>query len=360
MKPADLLAAMQRTVEQLGAFNEIAKALTSTLEVGEVLQLVMQKVSALLKPRNWSLLLFDEKSGQLYFEIVVGEGAERLHGMRIPPGEGIAGAVYSTGEPRLVHDVGNDPTYARRFEAVSGFATRSVIAVPLKARGRTLGVMELVTGADQPNFTPEDMQAALGMSDYVAIAIDNARNFQRVQDLTLTDEHTGLFNARHLRALLDVEVARSLRFHHPLSLIFLDLDRFKSVNDTYGHLVGSALLKEVGQRLLGCVRQVDSVFRFGGDEFALLLIETGVEGAQVIGERLCAAIREHRFMRERGLAIELSISVGIATLPDHTQTAIGLLESSDAAMYAAKEAGRDQVCVSGALPTPLHKTPGPT
>lgn len=357
MKPADLLVAMQRTVEQLGAFNEIAKALTSTLEVGEVLQLVMQKVSALLKPRNWSLLLFDEKSGQLYFEIAVGDGAERLRGMRVAPGEGIAGAVFASGEPKLVHDVGSDPSYARRFEDVSGFATRSVIAVPLKARGRTLGVMELVTGGGQPNFTPEDMQAALGMSDYVAIAIDNARNFQRVQELTITDEHTGLFNARHLRALLEREVARATRFRHPLSLLFLDLDRFKRVNDTYGHLVGSALLKEVGQRLLGCVRQVDSVFRFGGDEFALLLIETDIGGAEIIGDRLCAAIRENPFMQDRGLAIDLSISVGIAAFPDHADTAIGLLEASDSAMYAAKEAGRDQVCVSGARPTPLQKTP---
>ena len=109
MKPADLLSALKRTVEQLAAFNEIAKVLTSTLETREVLSLVMQKVSAVLKPANWSLLLLDETAGTLYFEIAVGDGAQKLRDLRVKPGEGIAGQVFVTGQPRRVDDVRNSP-----------------------------------------------------------------------------------------------------------------------------------------------------------------------------------------------------------------------------------------------------------
>lgn len=347
MNPADLLGAMKRTVEQLAAFNDIAKALTSTLEVGEVLQLVMQKVTELLKPSNWSLLLMDEATGRLYFEVAVGEGAERLKTLTLAPGEGIAGGVYELSEPRLVHDVREDPTFARRFDLTTDFHTRSVLAVPLRSKGRVLGVIELVNGRNDPRFSFEDLQALTGMADYVAIAIENARNFKRVQELTLTDEHTGVYNARHLRASLDQEVKRASRFAHPLSLIFLDLDHFKRVNDTHGHLVGSAVLKETAEVLTRTVRGVDSVFRYGGDEFAVLLIETDLSGSRKIGERVRDALREQVFQEKQGLALRLTASLGIATYPDHGTHALGLLEAADRAMYRVKALGRNGVLSAG-------------
>src|SRR4051812_48156833 len=116
MNPGDLLTAMKRTVEQLAAFNEIAKALTSTLEVREVLALVMQKVSELLRPSNWSLLLQDQATGELYFEIAVGESAERLKPLRMRPGEGVAGAVFASGQPRRVDDVRAEAAFSARFD----------------------------------------------------------------------------------------------------------------------------------------------------------------------------------------------------------------------------------------------------
>lgn len=347
MKPTDLLSAMKRTVEQIAAFNDIAKALTSTLDVKQVLGLVMQKVSELLRPSNWSLLLIDEKTGELYFEIAVGEGAERLKGLRVSPKEGIAGAVFSSGECIHVDDVRLDPRFAQRFDQASDFQTRSLLAVPLRVRGKSLGVIELVNGPSSPPFTDEDLQAVQAVADFAAIAIDNAQNFQRVQELTITDEHTGLYNARHLRALLEQEVARAQRFGHPLSLLFLDLDRFKQVNDTHGHLVGSALLTEVGELLVACIRQVDSAFRFGGDEFAVLLLETDLEAARHVASRIRDRFRERRFLMARNLDIRLTASIGLAAFPDHAATATELLERSDQAMYAAKARGRDDVAVPG-------------
>jgi diguanylate cyclase (GGDEF)-like protein len=352
MNPADLLAAMRRTVEQLAASNEIAKALTSTLELREVLSLVMQKVRELLRPRNWSLLLYDERTGKLYFEIAVGEGAEALKSLQVSPGEGIAGAVFSSGRAQRVDDVSGAPGFSPRFDAASAFRTRSLLAVPLVARGRVLGVIELVNAEGDAPFSDGDLQVLTAIADYAAIALENARNFRRVQELTLTDEHTGISNARHLRAQLEQEVLRSRRFHHPLSLIFLDLDRFKAVNDTHGHLAGSAALREVGEVLVGCSRQVDVVCRYGGDEFAVLLVETGVDGARLIAERIRDSLRERRFLASQGLDVRLTASLGVATFPEHALDALGLLRAADHAMYAAKARGRDDVCVSALLPTP--------
>jgi diguanylate cyclase (GGDEF)-like protein len=343
MNTSELLIAMRRTVEQIAAFNELAKALTSTLEVREVLELVMQKVSELLKPANWSLILQDPLTGELYFELVVGSGAEKLKQIRFPSGEGIAGHVFATGEALRVDDVSRDARFSRRFDQVSDFSTRSALAVPLRVRGKALGVIELVNGPDSSAFTAEDQLALSGVADFAAIAIDNAQNFQRVQELTLTDEHTGLFNARHLRASLEREVVRASRFNHPLSLVFLDLDHFKRVNDTHGHLVGSGLLREVGEILRGNIRQVDVAFRYGGDEFALLLIETDRAGARALAERLRETFAQRAFMKAQGLQVSLTASFGVATCPEDADDALSVLEAADKAMYRVKASGRNGV-----------------
>ncbi|HVE86737.1 MAG TPA: sensor domain-containing diguanylate cyclase [Myxococcales bacterium] len=343
MNAGDLLAALKRTVGQLAAFNDIAKALTSSLELSEVLNVVMAKVSELLSPRNWSLLLWDDATDKLYFEVVVGKGAERLRSMQIEAGEGIAGSVFTTGKARRVDDVRADPAFSVRFDHASEFETRSVLAVPLRVRGHSLGVIELVNGPADPSFTEDDLQALSAIAEFAAIAIDNARNFRKVQELTLTDEHTGLYNVRHLRALLEKEVARAQRFQHPLSVIFLDLDHFKQVNDTHGHLVGSALLEDVARLLAGSIRQVDSAFRYGGDEFVILLIETDTNAAQLIAGRIREAFHRRSFLADRGLEIRIAASFGVATYPDQATSATALLAASDAAMYEAKAAGRDAI-----------------
>ena len=289
MNAAQLLGAMKRTVEQLAAINDIAKALTSTLETNEVLALVMEKISQLLNPSSWSLLL-EGDDGKLYFEICVGPAAETLRVMRIPMGEGIAGSVFRSQKPRLVSNARADADFSTRFDEVSRFRTASLLAVPLISHGKSLGVIELVNAEGAPAFTDEDMQTVLGISEFAAIAIENARNFKRVHELLQTDEHTGLFNARYLKTQLTREVARSERFARPISLLFLDVDHFKEVNDQHGHLVGSAVLKEIGEVIASTIRGIDSAYRYGGDEFAVLLLETHAQGTAEDASRLVNAV----------------------------------------------------------------------
>src|SRR5262249_5467969 len=154
---------------------------------------IMEKVGELLHPSSWSLLLSDD-DGDLVFEIVVGPGSDKLKGLKVDRSEGIAGWVAREGKPLLVPDVAQDPRFASRFDARTRFTTRSILAVPMRSRGRTLGLIELVNGPEQAPFDGDDLRTLSSLADHAAIAIENARNFQRVQELTILDEHTGLYN----------------------------------------------------------------------------------------------------------------------------------------------------------------------
>jgi diguanylate cyclase (GGDEF)-like protein len=343
MHAQELLRELKRTVDEQQAFNEIGRTLTGTLDVREVLGLIMQKVSEVLRPESWSLLLLDEAAGELYFEVAVGAQAEELRSMRLSLGEGIAGWVAREGQPVLVEQARSDPRFSPRFDQASGRRTGSLLAVPLRSKGRVLGVMELVNPEGGRPFDPEDLRTLSALADYAAIAIENARNFERIRELTLIDDHTGLFNARHLYGSLESEVARSRRFGRSFSLIFLDLDRFKLVNDRHGHQAGSAVLREVGQVLKKALRAMDVPVRYGGDEFVVLLPESDRQQARAVAERLRRAINAAAFLAERGLEVRITASFGIATFPDDGATTEDLLRLADQAMYRVKETTRDGI-----------------
>jgi diguanylate cyclase (GGDEF)-like protein len=351
MEAKDLLRELKRTVDELAAFGEIGKTLTSTLDIREVLRLIMQRVEELLRAQNWYLLLVDEEHQELYVELAVGRGADKLRHVRLPLGEGVAGWAAREGEPLLIPDVATDSRFSPRFDKVTGFTTRSSLAVPLRSKGRTLGVIELVHARDEgtegSGFTEADVRTLASIADYAAIAIENARNFQRLEELTVVDDHTGLYNSRHLHRQLELEVARAGRFGRALSVIFFDLDRFKEVNDRYGHQSGSAMLREVGEVLKGNLRAVDVPVRYGGDEFVVLLPETDRAQALLVASRLQSALKYHRFLEHRGLSLAITASFGVATFPIDGRTEEELMRSADAAMYRVKEGGRDAIAVAG-------------
>jgi diguanylate cyclase (GGDEF)-like protein len=333
-----------KTVEQLAAFNDTAKALMSTLEVRPLLVTLSQIIMGLLGPHTWSLLLWDERTNRLRVEIAGGDGAAQVTGLELKSGEGLASQVFSTGVAQREQPAGSDPLSVVRYGPNP--PPRSLTVIPLTTRGVTCGVLELITAAHE--LSDDHFGTVLGIAELAATAIENARNFERVRNLTTIDEHTGLFNSRHLSAEIEREVERARRFQHPLSLLFLDLDHFKQVNDTHGHMSGSALLRELGALLRETIRRLDSAYRYGGDEFAVLLIETDLPGATMLAERIRTRVREHVFLKEHGLAIRLTTSIGVASLHHHAINGAGLLAAGDAAMYQAKRR-RDSVAAAVAL-----------
>src|SRR3954470_457126 len=235
-----------RQSQELRIFHDVAKALTSSLDLDSILQTIMEKMAEYFRPDTWSLLMVDEQKNELYFAIAVGSASEALKNVRLKVGEGIAGHVAKYGEKLIVPDVRSDKRFAKRIDKVTQMETQSIICVPLKSKLRVLGVIQLVN-VNMNHFTEAESFFLQSLCDYAAIAIENARAVERIQELTITDDCTHLFNARHLAAVLPTEIERARRFGQPLGLLFLDLDHFKQVNDVHGHLAGSRVLAEAAE-----------------------------------------------------------------------------------------------------------------
>ena len=343
MEGRKLLEELKRTVNALAIFSEIGKTLTSTLDIKEVLRIVLQKVSELMQPTSWSLLLLNEKEMSLRYEILINEPSVDRN-ERIPMGKGVVGWVAQSGKPILWPDPTPDHLYTPNADIPVSEDITSFVCVPLRSKGKPLGVIEIRRkGLGVASFREEDLTTLAVIADYAAIGIENARNFARVQELTITDDLTTLYNVRHLHTLLESEILRAARYRKKFSMIFLDLDRFKNVNDTYGHMHGSQLLRETAIVIQSHIRTVDYGVRYGGDEFVVLLPETDKRAAVQIAERLRAAVERNSFLRDKGLDVHFTASFGVATFPDDAQTKDDLIHMADEAMYRVKNTTRNSV-----------------
>jgi diguanylate cyclase (GGDEF)-like protein len=333
---------------EVTVFHELGKALTSSLQLDQVLRTIMEKINEVLQPDTWSLLLMDMNKNELYFQIATGKGSDALKDVRIKVGQGLAGWVAQSGQAVVVPDTTKDARFFAKVDEKTRMATRSIVAVPVRFRDQCLGVIELINCVGPEGvFSQRDLALLEALADYAAIAIENARHVQRIHELTITDDCTSLYNARHLNFMLDTEIYRSHRYAFEFSLIFIDLDHFKNINDTYGHLMGSKLLSEIGEAIKEKCRMIDLAFRYGGDEFVVLLPQTSKENAIGVARRLHKIIRDTLWLQQPGLNVNITASVGVASYPTDSRTKAELLHLADEAMYFVKNSTRDSVAASG-------------
>ncbi len=277
-------------------FHQLARSLTSSFDLDTILRTILEQMERIMEAELWTLLMLDEARQELYYAIAAGGEQEALRGLRVKVGEGVAGWVVEHGETLIVPEAVDDPR-VRTSASAKPRNVRSVIALPLRGRKGTQGAIEIYNPrADQ--MTDYTIAFLHILADHAAIAIENAHDVARIQQLTITDDTTGLYNVRHLYKVLGQELARCKRLNAPLSLAFLDLDQFKLVNDAHGHLVGSELLASTGKRLQELCRKQDWCFRYGGDEFVILMPETGAEAAQSRACELLAALMDTRIPDE--------------------------------------------------------------
>jgi diguanylate cyclase (GGDEF)-like protein len=270
---------------------------------------------------------FEEADAGRLRDVLVGDKAVDLDGIL---------EMGIVGESPL-HDI---------FRAL-GIEPELAVVVPLRGREAETGVFWIFD--DGRPFGTGDIERVKMIASHAQVALLNAERYNHAKERAFIDDVTEVYNARYLIQAAEREIHRAERYQKKLTVLFLDLDRFKQVNDEYGHLVGSRVLRQLSEVLATCIRQVDTLARYGGDEFTILLVDTEHETGLTIAERIRSIVSDTRFEGSTGAPIHLEISIGAATYPDHGQSRDSLLDSADKAMYRSKSRGRNCVSSAGAL-----------
>jgi len=334
---------LEQRIEERATLFEIMRMTSSSPELSAVLSTLVERVGQLLHMREVVLFLFDEEAQLLRVEAAFGLDPSALKGRSQPLGEGPSGRAGRTRAPVVIADLAS----AEEFQGFWGHAERSgsLASVPISYQDRLLGVL---TGTRERDALGDvHVKLLCAIADNAALAIRNAQLFERMRELSTHDELTGLANRRLLRTHLDREIDRARRFQKSFSLLLIDIDHFKYLNDRHGHPAGDAALREVSSLLTSHVRKVDMVARVGGEEFMVLLPRTDTKDAGLVAEKLRSALQRHGFV---GGADQpsgaLTVSIGVTEL-DATDDEHGdsLVARADQALYAAKHAGRNRVFV---------------
>ncbi|MBV9848395.1 MAG: sensor domain-containing diguanylate cyclase [Armatimonadetes bacterium] len=344
---AALLRAQVRAMEQLS---------TVTLAQGNLPRLItrfLQISGGLVSAHRTALWLTNTSEFGLERAMWLQAGGNRTQvgyagPATIRSGEGLVGCVAERQLPLIVRDGAVDPRRAEVEKWDQPDTSFSLLLLPLMVSGRTVGVAQFERDGPLP-YTRRDMERVRALANQAAAAIVNARHHRDVTDRAETDGLTGLFNRRHIQAALESERRRALRYGHPLSVIMLDIDNFKSYNDTYGHTQGDVLIKMVAGLLRANFRSVDIVGRYGGEEFIVLLPETTKEEAGHTAERLrqsVAATAFPGFADDPEMAVLKTVSLGVATLPQDAPDAEMLVMRADQALYEAKRGGKNRVVLA--------------
>jgi len=338
---------LDRHLLELFTLYNISKTMNSTFEMEELLNRIVKDISESMKIDRIAIMLVTKAGEELFIASSTGFESNVALDFRAKKGKGIYGKVALTGKSILIDEVDKDSEIPP--EDIFDSRINSILIVPFMRRAQVLG---LICGyKDKPNkLITSDMQLFDSVAEHVCIALENARLFEETKMLAITDGLTGLFNKRYFQDKLEMEFERARRKKHDLSLILLDLDNFKFYNDTNGHPAGDALLQELAPLIQSSVRKIDIACRYGGEELAIILPETNLEGAATIADVLLKKINQHPFHnREKQPLGCVSASIGVNSFPENAHNIETLIVKADEALYKAKFEGKNRVITASAM-----------
>lgn len=361
------------TPERLLSLLKVCLRLTAERDLDHLLRMIIEETTLVTDAERSSLFLIDREKNQMWAKIAQGVNVIEI---RFPLGSGIAGFVGQNGEAVNVADAYGDVRFNPEFDLKTGFRTKSILCVPMKnMQGDIIGAIQ-VLNKKTGKFSGEDKMLLAALASQAAVAIENADLYRRLnilnlslerkveerteeltatngrltelnrelEDISITDELTRVYNRRYFMGRLKLEVKRAARYGQPVSLLMIDIDSFKNVNDSLGHQAGDAVLARMAGLIKGRLRGTDLFARYGGEEFALLATGTDQAGALVLAEQLRELVQNAGFAHaDRRIAVTISIGIGTwdeAIKEDFEE----LIRRADAALYRAKQQGRNRVC----------------
>jgi diguanylate cyclase (GGDEF)-like protein len=358
--------------ERLSILLKIGLRLTAERDLERLLLMIIEETTAVMEADRSSLFLIDREKGEMWAKIAQGAETEEI---RFPVGTGIAGTVGKTGEIINIPDAYEDPRFNREIDRKTGYRTRSILCAPLRnMQGTIIGAVQVLNKRSGP-FTADDEALLTALASQAAIALENADLYtklrelnvrleekvvertadlvaanerlsilnQELEQLSITDSLTQVFNRRFFIDRVRQEVKRINRYGSSLSLLMIDIDHFKKVNDTYGHLAGDAVLAGVAGLIKEKLRETDVLARYGGEEFMLIATPMERDGAVALGERMRALVEGHPFAHE-GRSIAVTVSIGVSSWhPSLKDNFEEIIRMADDALYGAKEEGRNRV-----------------
>lgn len=347
---------LRRAEERLHLLKDLSVALSMKLKLEELAQDLVEGACRLVKAQAGMVVFL--RPGKMEGEISATTGLTMPPDSLLGPlgGKGAIGRVLEERTPVLITDMKADPKAAGM--PVHQPALKETLGIPIRRQNEMQGVVIVGSPEAGPGFEPEDVEVLTSLCTHAASVLANARYVQQMEQLAITDHLTGLFNHREFQRRLAEEIERSRRYLCEFSLLMVDIDHFKVFNDTYGHPVGDQVLQQVSKIIKEQLRNVDIPFRYGGEEFTIILPETINENAETVADRIREAISRHPFLTPVGEAATLSVSIGVASCPLDATEREEIITVADQALYFAKEAGRNRICrYSRTLKASIERSP---
>jgi len=331
---------ISKEVQELIDLLDVAKLVVSTLEIGKVLEAILKSAMRLTKTSAGSIALYNEETNELELKAHSGFSKDFVGDARWTVREGgLTHRILMSKKPTVITDTTNKEFFSNPIAINEGI--KSMVCVPLVLGEEIIGIF-YVDDFSPRKFTDRELRLLYILSSFASMSINHARQHDETVRLSITDGLTGLYNHRHFQEVLEAEILRSERYGECFSLLMLDIDDFKPVNDRYGHQFGDAVLKIISETLLRSCRSSDTVARYGGEEFTVILPKVTAKHALLLARRIKTHVAEKTGELMKGKSA-LTVSIGISNYPSDSKTRHGIVEAADRALYSAKAQGKDRI-----------------